>query len=610
MCDGWKTLTHHFFAAIFVVSEIMFTFVGMKDFVFILTIWMALALSSCRHKPYPHKLVMADSISEYDAQRAQAMLDSLKPQMNVADEPTRNYYALMCIKVADKAYKPLPFTDSILDLTHYYEEQRDADLLPVAYYYAGRNFVKQYNYPQALSYFQKSLGIIDESKRASTLKGKLYSQMGEIFLLQLLFDKAVEMYSSALKLDRLYNDYRSQIFNLRDLALCYYNKKEKKSAELYYQEALRLASQHKEEDLVADVSCVLANFYLKTNRLDKAKTYVKKAIEYNDPDDQRAVSLISADIYRATGNVDSAYSICNKLLTMDDIHIKKSALKRLAELYIMKNDASRSLSCVKGYEDMLDSISANNATEELARMDAVFHNQQKEKQISQLKIDKANYQKFFITVCSLIGIVTLGCVIFMLYLRAKRLNVRIKIERKRRLDQDEYERTDEFIRKNKEKIKELEHRITLGSDEDEVAALKNLQKKLRSLNEVSMLRKQEHDKAQSELRNTDEFRMLKRKIGDKALTNKKLPQEEWLSLENAICSRVKDFKKRIEEVCRISDQEYKVCLLLKMQIAPSDIANITNKTRGAISLTRQRLYELAFGQKSSPDGWDKFILSL
>lgn len=582
----------------------------MKIHVLIVTICAALTLLSCHNNSYPRELVMADSIAEHDARRAQALLDSLQPQMAVADEPTRNYYALMCIKASDKAYKPLPTSDSILNLTHYYEERKDADLLSVAYYYAGRSFAKQDNYPQALSYFQKSLGIIDKSKRASTLKSKLYSQMGDIFLFQLLLDKAVDMYYSALEIDILHNDYRSQIFNLRDLALCYYNKKEKKKSEFYYKEALRLAKLHNEEDLVADVSCVLANFYLKMNQLEKAKSYIKTAIEYNDPDDQLTVMLISADIYKATGNVDTAFSIYNKILAVDNIHTKKAALKRLAEVYIMKNDASNSLKCVKAYENTLDSISAKNATKELARMDAIFHNQQKEKQISQLKIYKANYQKFFITVCALAGIVFLGCVILVLYLRTKRLNVKIKIERKQRLDQEEYERTEEFIQHNKEKIEEIEQSIATENDKNEIETLKNLQKKMRSLNEVSMLRKEEHDKIQEELKNTEIFRILKSKIDDKTLTNKKLSQDEWHNLENAICSRVKDFKKRIEGVCRISDQEYKVCLLLKMQITPSDIASITNKTRGAISLTRQRLYERAFGQKSSPDSWDKFIHSL
>ena len=70
-------------------------------------------------------------------------------------------------------------------------------------------------------------------------------------------------------------------------------------------------------------------------------------------------------------------------------------------------------------------------------------------------------------------------------------------------------------------------------------------------------------------------------------------------------------KQLINENCRVSEHEYRVCMLIKLGIPLSCIAEITNKSRRAISLTRRRLYERAFGkEKNAAECWDKFILSL
>lgn len=365
------------------------------------------------------------------------------------------------------------------------------------------------------------------------------------------------------------------MFDLRNIATCYRSKKEHKKAEHYYLKALELASKHKEEDLVADISCLLSELYLRIGDLDKALKYVKPAVEYNDPNDQVAVLSISADIYKAAGMTDSAYARYKRMMSIDDVHAKKFAFKRLADYYLMKNDAARSLSCTKGYEQMLDSISAQSATEELARMDAVFRNQQNEQQISRLKADKSNYQNIVIAVCAVVTFFILACLVIFFYLKMRRLSIRIKVELGQRVTQDEHEHTDEFMRQSKESLR--------GSHLERI---------------------------RRELQETDEYKMLNRRLQDESVTNKKLSTDEWRRLEEAVGRYADNFRQSIETVCRLSDHEYKVCLLLRLGIRPSGIAEIMNKTSGAISLIRQRLYERAFDQKASPDAWDSFIFSL
>ena len=67
---------------------------------------------------------------------------------------------------------------------------------------------------------------------------------------------------------------------------------------------------------------------------------------------------------------------------------------------------------------------------------------------------------------------------------------------------------------------------------------------------------------------------------------------------------------RLQEFCRLTPQERKVCLLLKLDISPAGIAQLTAHTKQSVTNTRSRLYEKAFGRKGKPAQWDEFILSL
>ena len=57
----------------------------------------------------------------------------------------------------------------------------------------------------------------------------------------------------------------------------------------------------------------------------------------------------------------------------------------------------------------------------------------------------------------------------------------------------------------------------------------------------------------------------------------------------------------------MNTQEYHICLLLKCNISPSNIALLTNRSKEAITAARRRLYERAKGEKGTPSNWDLII---
>jgi hypothetical protein len=61
---------------------------------------------------------------------------------------------------------------------------------------------------------------------------------------------------------------------------------------------------------------------------------------------------------------------------------------------------------------------------------------------------------------------------------------------------------------------------------------------------------------------------------------------------------------------RMSSFEYRVCLLIKINISPVNISHLTNHSKESISSVRRRLYYKAFNRKGSPADWDEIISSL
>lgn len=89
-----------------------------------------------------------------------------------------------------------------------------------------------------------------------------------------------------------------------------------------------------------------------------------------------------------------------------------------------------------------------------------------------------------------------------------------------------------------------------------------------------------------------------------------LKDEDFEELEQRIKPIYPNFSSRLRHVCHMSAHEFRVCLLLKINVPPSQIATVLCKEVSSISSTRSRLYSKVFGKKGSSKEWDSFIATL
>ena len=311
-----------------------------------------------------------DSVADVSPRRALAMLDSIGPKINAADKADRNYYDLLRIKTEDKLYVAHTTDTLMLRLLDYYENEGDKRLLPMAYYYAGRVYYDMNDDMRALLYFQKTVEMADT---IDNLRSKAYSQIGYIFLYQGIYDKGINAFNEAYKLDLKSGDLKGQVFNLCGIAYCLQREDKEEQTTAYFKKALMLSYKANDKLLEADVLGQLANHYYNIEEYTVAQNYITKALNsVVDKPNAKAIYFIAADIYEKVGKKDSSILFYEKLYSVDDVYAKQASSKWLGHYYL-HHDLSKATYYLQQYEKYSDSIQTIKQTEGVARIDAIYN---------------------------------------------------------------------------------------------------------------------------------------------------------------------------------------------------------------------------------------------
>lgn len=89
-----------------------------------------------------------------------------------------------------------------------------------------------------------------------------------------------------------------------------------------------------------------------------------------------------------------------------------------------------------------------------------------------------------------------------------------------------------------------------------------------------------------------------------------LSPDAWREIERQVRRLHPTFRNHLYSLYAFSETEYRVCLLLKLQFSPTEIATAICKDKSSVSAIRSRLYAKVFGTKGSTKAWDEFIAQI
>lgn len=139
---------------------------------------------------------------------------------------------------------------------------------------------------------------------------------------------------------------------------------------------------------------------------------------------------------------------------------------------------------------------------------------------------------------------------------------------------------------------------------------RHIERQLQAIREETQLRPAiVHDAMQrvaEEFMHSPYYTGLRRRIRDGEV----LSDADWSEMEQQLKAVYPDFVRHLSSLYRLSDVEWRTCLLIKLELPPSDMTKALCREASSISSIRSRLYWKVFGSKGSPRDWDEFILSL
>lgn len=567
---------------------------------------LLLCFYACGSKPYPRTMQIADTLVYSNPDSACLLLQQLQDSITTEPQNIQMYYQLLSIKAQDKAYITHTSDSLILEVLHYYKDKKDKTHLPEAYYYAGRVYSDLGDAPQALDYYQKAADLLEGSTDYRLLK-VIYSQMGELFLFQDVYEEAMKAYKKSYQYQVCINDKRGMIISLCNIGATFTGFGNADSALHYYRTAYKQADEIRDKKIMDKVQISLADIYAQLKQYKSAMTSLQSL------DSPKPTQLIGryttiTDIYYGMEKFDSATYYYKNILQGNDIYAQQIAHWRLAVIAQKKSDCQSSLEHIYQYNILTDSIKNLTDSETIRQMQSLYNYQLREKKNSQLKAKNAQ-QKFWITITLLVLSILLS--LFLIYFysnKHKRLQLQNSLKEMKRQKEEQYQKSNQFIEENKQKIKELEIAIH-KSDENR----DNMQKLLLAQKEqiLRMNCKIEADQEEQALAEIAFHQSdIYNKFRDAANGSCKLNAKDWEILRIKIDRCYKDFTTRLRAIYPVSDIEMKICLLLKIKINVTGISLLTGRSKSAIVSARKKLFEKTHGEIGKPEQWDTFILSL
>lgn len=569
---------------------------------------MIILIGGCGRTPLNPTLVELEDMADTTPEVA---LDSLhrisKEDLSGADKV---YYDFLSVKLADKALIRHTSDSLIICVIDYYSSQGPKERYAEALYYGGRVYHDIGDFPSAIKYYGEALKCVEECKESLKLKGNIVSQMAGLFNSMRLFNEARRYINMAIDVDRELKDTVNLMYDLEVLGANYIKVKNYNEAEKTFRRAIRIADRKAPLEAMMD-SIYLASIKNYKMQHDSA-IYLLNRIAWRigvvkecDNDQKQFVYSNVADIYRCEGKPDSAYKYVLELVKIKDaLNLKKGYAILLSDELKDLVPADSIRPYVHHYEAAVESYMNSRGD-----ANALIQNTQYNYSIVERDKQKALEKKRMIERwLALSVIVLLLAIIAVIYYRDKSNRTLIKLrsaldssrELRKQLEAGDAKGKDCASRAATEVRDDVKAEVTAEALRrqliDELTAVCDSKKKRLPLS--------------PEIGNSRAYAELQNYIKEKRVIPDTSPL--WGELHSAIMAASPHFDRRLHLLApgKIKGDAYRIMLLIKSGVTPTQLCVLIGRTKGALS-SRRRILGLRFTDSEiSPTMFDNLIYAL
>lgn len=99
-------------------------------------------------------------------------------------------------------------------------------------------------------------------------------------------------------------------------------------------------------------------------------------------------------------------------------------------------------------------------------------------------------------------------------------------------------------------------------------------------------------------------------IASRTASDKVLKPADWKLIDERLSSTFPSFKDNLYSLLNLSETEYHICVLIKLEVTPSNMAKLLALSNSSVSQIRLRLQHKVFSGEGSAKDWDNYVLSL
>ena len=583
----------------------------MKEKVIYLLLILLILASCAGNRKYDDLMLRADSIMDVDDDSATVairMLDGIKPQLPEFSQSQKMRYELLRHKAMNKAC--ITFTsDSVMkEVVDYYDNHGSANERMLANYVLGCVYRDMHEAPMALEYYNKATEQADTTATDcdyGTLY-RVYSQMGILFSKQYLPYQLLDAFGKAEKYAYLAKDTLNAIINYQNRENAYSYLGNKDSVIAINLHAATMFKQIGNNYAAAIAFGCNYNYYVEKedtlNALKTFKAYFSAGYEGNSEyEDSKAYVLCQkGTYYMFTAQLDSAYNNLQQSLRLcKSYSIKAATTKALAQYYAKVNQPAMAMKYALQSSEYNDSDLIEARKTQLQQVKAMYDygRNQEIARMAELKAKRSTQMNYMIV---------FACVVLFLFLSyVYRKQLALK---KKRIAASKLVYEDCLL-----KLKRLqEEKAQLVAEKDKKLAQIITEKE----NAISKLVSEIHDiqNRYSLSSMSDAYLVLKNSSIYKKIQCieahplEEMNEEDWTELADTVEELIPNFIPMLKN--RVSDRDYRICLLIRLGIPASLMARLLNLSDAAISKSRKTMLKKLCGKVGKPKEFDEYVLHI
>lgn len=565
----------------------------------------AMITAGCSRYEYPKQLVAADSTLSVKPDSAMHLLKAINISKFADDERAANYYRLLRIKADDKNYITHKTDSVILRLVDYYERRPDDSLLTQAYYYAGSVYRDLNDAPEAIAYFQKAADRLADENNLR-LESNTYTQMGFLNMFLDIEKEANRLFWKSYKIDSILKDTIFMIAGCRNIGNSFVSNFD--STLFYYQKALDLAKENKNDYWVMRIKGQMARYYIAIGDLKTAEEYIKPMIEHPEISTQESTNSMALRIFFGKKDYKKAEFHAQKLIEGNDISLKALGYYTRAKIYATTNNPTKALDYMSLYEKATNEAERTSQTEAMAKANALYNYNLREKENDRLKLEKKDTQISYTIAICVIVLFVVSTILYYIKNREKAKRMQLKMILLEQINNKQQIESKSIIAKSKQEIENLRDDLSSANKKNEYMQLfLNRQKEqIEYLNNEINRQSSEKDEFKQRLYASDIYKTTRNIL----LECKPLKSRQWKLMEDEFSTQGTSFVEKLRAQFKLSEHEIHICMLVKMGMTVTESGILIGRTTGAVSLAKKRMYKKMFNKEGNGKELEEYINSL